>query len=101
MARYKHIDTSPRFLAVDLQRQLLPDIFEHAMNHLIDKKLDLSSPNLESFAHCLTMPASKTTTRAPPLIRPPRARQPPCIPSFIRALESHLPYRLQHFLSGS
>jgi hypothetical protein len=24
MARYKHIDTSPRFLAVDLQRQLLP-----------------------------------------------------------------------------
>ncbi len=23
MARYKHIDTSPRFLAVDLQRQLL------------------------------------------------------------------------------
>ncbi len=24
MARYKHIDTSPRFLAVDLQRLLLP-----------------------------------------------------------------------------
>ena len=24
MARYRHIDTSPRFLAVDLQRQLLP-----------------------------------------------------------------------------
>lgn len=42
MARYKHIDTSPRFLAVDLQRQLLPNTFEHAMNHLIDKELDLS-----------------------------------------------------------
>jgi hypothetical protein len=24
MARYKHIDVSPRFLAVDLKRQLLP-----------------------------------------------------------------------------
>lgn len=42
MARYKHIDTSPRFLAVDLQRQLLPGTFEHAMNYLIDHKLDLS-----------------------------------------------------------
>ena len=42
MARYKHIDTSPRFLAVDLQRQLLPGPFEHAMNHLIDHELDLS-----------------------------------------------------------
>ena len=42
MARYKHIDTSPRFLAVDLQRQLLPGTFEHAMNHLIDHRLDLS-----------------------------------------------------------
>ena len=43
MARYKHIDTSPRFLAVDLQRQLLSGTFEHAMNYLIDKELDLSS----------------------------------------------------------
>jgi len=42
MARYKHIDTSPRFLAVDLQRQLLPGTFEHAMNHLIDNALDLT-----------------------------------------------------------
>ena len=41
MARYKHIDTSPRFLAVDLQRQLLPGTFEHALNHLIDHELDL------------------------------------------------------------
>ena len=43
MARYKHIDTSPRFLAVDLLRQLLPGTFEHAMNYLIDNELDLSS----------------------------------------------------------
>ncbi len=42
MARYKHIDTSPRFLAVDLQQQLLPGTFEHAMNHLIDHELDLT-----------------------------------------------------------
>jgi transposase len=42
MARYKHIDTSPRFLAVDLQRQLLPGTFEHALNHLLEHELDLS-----------------------------------------------------------
>jgi hypothetical protein len=27
MARYKHIDTSPRFIAIDLARQLLPGTF--------------------------------------------------------------------------
>src|SRR5512139_915550 len=43
MARYKHIDISPRFLAVDLQRQLLPGTFEHALNHLLDHQLDLSA----------------------------------------------------------
>ena len=32
----------PRFLAVDLQQQLLPSNFEHALNHLIDHELDLS-----------------------------------------------------------
>jgi len=42
MARYKHIDTSPRFLAVDLQRQLLPGSLEYALNHLLDHELDLS-----------------------------------------------------------
>ncbi len=41
MARYKHIDTSPRFLAVDLERQLLPGTFEHALNYLIDQEIDL------------------------------------------------------------
>jgi transposase len=42
MARYKHIDTSPRFLAVDLSRQLIPGTFEHALNHLLDHEIDLS-----------------------------------------------------------
>ena len=42
MARYKHIDTSPRFLPVDLTRQLLPGTFEHALNHLLDHEVDLS-----------------------------------------------------------
>jgi hypothetical protein len=41
MARYKHIDTSPRFIAVDLERQLLPGTFEHALNYLVDHELDL------------------------------------------------------------
>lgn len=42
MARYKHIDQSPRFLVVDLLRQLLPGTFEHALNHLFDHEVDLS-----------------------------------------------------------
>jgi transposase len=42
MARYKHIDTSPRFLPVDLARQLLPGTFEHALDHLLDHEIDLS-----------------------------------------------------------
>jgi transposase len=42
MARYKYIDTSPRFLPVDLARQLLPGTFEHAAHHLLTRELDLS-----------------------------------------------------------
>lgn len=42
MARYKHIDTSPRFIAIDLQKQLLPGTFEHALNHLVDHVLDMT-----------------------------------------------------------
>jgi transposase len=42
MARYKPIDTSPRFIPVDLERQLLPGTFEYALNHLVDHELDLS-----------------------------------------------------------
>ena len=43
MARYKHIDTSPRLLAVDFSKQLLPGTFEHALNWLLDHDIDLSS----------------------------------------------------------
>jgi transposase len=43
MARYKYIDTNPKFLPVDLARQLLPGTFEHAVNHLLDNDIDLSS----------------------------------------------------------
>jgi transposase len=43
MARYKYIDTNPKFLPVDLARQLLPGTFEHAVNHLLDHAIDLSS----------------------------------------------------------
>ena len=42
MAHYTDIDTNPRFLPVDLARQLLPGTFEHALNHIIDHELDLS-----------------------------------------------------------
>jgi transposase len=42
MAHYKHIDTSPRMLPVDLAQQLLPGTFEHALNHLLDHEIDLS-----------------------------------------------------------
>ena len=42
MARYKTIDLSPRFLAVDLEKQLLPGSFAHAVHHLLDHDFDLS-----------------------------------------------------------
>lgn len=42
MARYKTIDLSPRFLAVDLEKQLLPGSFPHAVHHLLDHDFDLS-----------------------------------------------------------
>ncbi len=42
MARYKTIDTQPRFLPVDLARQLLPGTFEHALHHLLTRTLDLT-----------------------------------------------------------
>ena len=43
MARYKAIDTSPRFLAVDLEKRLPPGSFEHAVHHLLDHEFDLST----------------------------------------------------------
>ncbi len=42
MARYKHIDTSPRFLPVDLARQLPPGPFEHAAHHRLAHAVDRS-----------------------------------------------------------
>jgi transposase len=42
MARYKHVDLSPRLLPVDLDAQLVPGCFAHAVHHLVDS-LDLSS----------------------------------------------------------
>ena len=35
------IDTSPRFLAVDLEKQLLPGSFEYAVHHLLEREFDL------------------------------------------------------------
>jgi hypothetical protein len=42
MARYQHIDTQPKFLPVDLARQLLPGTFEHAVHHLVEHEIDLT-----------------------------------------------------------
>ena len=42
MARYKVIDMSPRLLPVDLDAQLVPGSFAHALHHLVDQ-LDLSA----------------------------------------------------------
>lgn len=44
MARYKHIDTNPKFLPVDLARQLRPGTFEYALNYLLDREIE--SPRL-------------------------------------------------------
>jgi hypothetical protein len=41
MARYELIDSSPIFLTVDPEKQLLPGSFEQAMHHLLDDEFDL------------------------------------------------------------
>lgn len=61
MACYKHIDTSPRFLAVDLRKQLLPGTFEHAHNELLDHELDLS--DFDARATATTKPGPRPTRR--------------------------------------
>ncbi len=42
MARYKHVEMSPRLLPVDLESQLVPGSFAHAGHHLVDRP-DLSA----------------------------------------------------------
>lgn len=42
MAKFKHIDTGPRFLPVVLEQQLIPGTFEHALHHLLDNEIDLA-----------------------------------------------------------
>lgn len=42
MARYKVADLSPRFLVVDLAKQLLPGSFAHAVHHLLEHDFDLT-----------------------------------------------------------
>ncbi len=42
MPRFKVVDYSPRFLPVDLSRQLLPGTFEFALHRLLEHELDLS-----------------------------------------------------------
>ena len=42
MARYKLVDRSPRLLPVDLEAQLIPGSFEHALDYLIDTEIDMS-----------------------------------------------------------
>ena len=58
MARYKYIDTSPRFLPVDLSAQLLPGTFEHAAHHLLHEA---------STSRASTRASGTTTTGAPGL----------------------------------
>ena len=36
MARYRGINLSPRLLPLDLEAQLVPGTFAHAVHHLVD-----------------------------------------------------------------
>ncbi len=42
MPNFKPLDYSPRFLAVDLSRQLVPGTFEYALHHLLEHEIDLT-----------------------------------------------------------
>ena len=42
MAGYQHIDTSPRFVSVDLAAQLLTGTCEHTAHHVLAHAVDLS-----------------------------------------------------------
>jgi hypothetical protein len=42
MPNFKPLDYSPRFLAVDLSRQLVPGTLEYALHHLLEHEIDLT-----------------------------------------------------------
>jgi transposase len=42
MPNFKPLDYSPRFLAVDLSRQLVPGTFEYALHYLLEHEIDLA-----------------------------------------------------------
>ena len=42
MPNFKPLDYSPRFLAVDLSRQLVPGTFEYALHHLLEQEIELT-----------------------------------------------------------
>ena len=44
-ARYTHIETHPRFLAVDLAQRLIPGTFEHALHPLLHPAVALRHVN--------------------------------------------------------
>ena len=43
MARFKPVHKGMKLLPVDLERQLVPGTFEHALNYLVDHELDLAA----------------------------------------------------------
>jgi hypothetical protein len=58
MVRYKQIDTSSRFIAVDLERQLLPGTLGHALDYPEAGLRDV--PSTEMFAGCVVILMSWT-----------------------------------------
>jgi len=69
MARYKTIDTSPRFLAVNLEAQLLPGTFEQPLNHLLDHEIDLSDFDARFANDCDDRSKARTVLRAAQRLR--------------------------------
>jgi hypothetical protein len=91
VARYKTIDTSPRFLAVDLEAQLLPGTFEHALNHLLDHEIDLSG--LDACPPLVRPRDPETVAETPPLYCAGGPRMPGACPR-PRAVPPALPAEL-------
>ena len=63
MARYKTIDTSPRFLALDLRQQLVAGTFEQALDWLVESS---RRPELlASSSHAATAPGLRVVEEVP------------------------------------